>query len=322
MSLRARKPRVIVFILGAFLLGALMVFSFGGRNLISRHETFVLYFGESVSGLRQGSLVEFKGVPIGLVESVHEPGKSQRVPVVIQLNADRMHQQLGDLASIADPTALAAEVRRGLRAQIEVESYVTGGMYVELDYHAKAPPPSPNETGPDVIPTLPSKSVANLQFTQDTIAWLPTFDFKAEIAKAGDNVDSLTTKISVFPYAEYSQKIIDALKPVAHLDIPSWQQTENNALGRLNEYQDAIATGNDRFSTQSEYFMIGSQNIRQNLDQINTNLVEVRANLQPGASWFTDLDQSIKDIGAQLQRFGDKANAFEDQPDVLNRGSQ
>ena len=42
MSLRARKPLIISFVLGAIALGVVMVYSWGGRDIFARHASFLI----------------------------------------------------------------------------------------------------------------------------------------------------------------------------------------------------------------------------------------------------------------------------------------
>ena len=112
MSLRPRKPLIITFALGALALGAVMVYSFGGKQIFTRHEQFLLYFNDTVNGLAPGSLVKFKGVPIGTVDSIRfnfrADQSDRRIPVLIKLNADLLQRQLGVLEDLSDPAVLAA----------------------------------------------------------------------------------------------------------------------------------------------------------------------------------------------------------------------
>ncbi len=210
MSLRARKPVILVFVAGALALGAVMAYFFGGREDFSRHESFLLYFDGSVNGLGPHSLVRFKGVPIGTVESVRlhlrPTDGDRRVPVIIQLNVNRLQHQLGVLEDLSDPAVLASQVRHGLRAQLQTDKFTTGSMFVELEYFPKEPPPATTAPTGDwlEIPTIPSHAVAGLRKIQDIALWLPTYDFRVKLGQVSDYLDSLNNRVSVIPFAEIS----------------------------------------------------------------------------------------------------------------------
>jgi paraquat-inducible protein B len=323
MSLRARKLPVIAFILGAFAVGAIMVYSFGGRETFARHETFLLYFKDSVNGLGPGSEVRFKGVPIGLVQSVRLGSQvadgNQRVLVIIQLNADRLLRQLGVLEDLTDPATLAREVRRGLRAQLQTQSHVTGGMFVEIEYYPNEPPPAANLPSADLreIPTIPSDAVAGLQKIQKIALWLPTFDFQAKLNQVGDYLDSITTKVSVIPYAEYHQNVVAALTPLANFNPGPWQNSFGKFLACLDAYHASLALANDKFSASAQGFVAMSDDARAQLEQSDAALARARAALNPDAPWLSHLTHNLQALSSDMGNLTAKLNATAQQPDLL-----
>jgi len=328
MSLRPRKPLVLTFTFGALVLGALMVYTFGGRTIFTPHESFLLYFDDTVNGLAPGSLVKFKGVPIGSVDSIRlkfrNDGADRRIPVLIKLNAGRLQHQLGVLEDLSDPAVLAAEIHRGLRGELDVEHYTTGGMFISLDYHPEAAAPKP-ETGTSdiaVIPTVASSSLAHMDWAEKKIAWLPTVDFQAKMGEIGDQLDKISTVVSAIPYAEYHQKIVNATKPLADFNFPVWQRDLNDMLAHFDAGQQAIAAGSQHYSAASQDFMDMNAAVRQNLAQTDADLSRLRTQLAPSAPWLNDLTQSLKDASTAMQNLTHKANNLEEQPDILPKVAQ
>ena len=323
MSLRARKSDILAFILGALALGTIMVYSFGGREKFSRHESFLLYFDGTVNGLGPGSPVCFEGVPIGSVQAVRlgfRPGSTdRRVPVVIQLNADRMQRQLGMLDDLADPATLAAEVRRGLRAQLQTYRYATGSMYVELEFHSheQVPAISPSIDDLPEIPTMPSSAMAGLQKIQNLSLWLANHDLRVEINQVGADVDSLTTKVSVVPYAEYHQKVVDTLAPLANFNLGAWQRNFTGFLARLDKYHGSIALANDQFTTSAQDFVGMNQQARAQLLDADAALARARSDLLPDAPWLAHLTHNFEALSSDMANLTAKLNATEQQPDLL-----
>jgi paraquat-inducible protein B len=328
MSLRARKPFILSFVLGALALGAVMVYSFGGRDIFAPHATFLVYFDETVSGLVPGSLVKFKGVPVGEVKSIRLDYRTStgdhRIPVLIQINVDRLQHKLGVLEDVADPEVLANRVKRGLRAELDVERYVTGLMYVELDFHTPPPPFVPT-TPPSglpiygVIPTVPSEAVADLKEAQDVITWLPTFDFKGEIEKVGDQIDSATNVVAAIPYAKYNQAIQRTLGPLTRFNFPAWDRNFNNFFNRLDRYQTAIGEANEQFYAQSQDFVAMNGQARGQLGQFDAKLAALRSALSANDPSMSHLTHNFEQLSKDLQNLTNKLDAFEQQPGVLDR---
>ena len=244
----------------------------------------------------------------------------QRVPVIIQLNADRLQHQLGVLDDLSDPATLARLVRRGLRAQLQTKRYATGTTFVELEYHPLAPAPAPTATPIDdlpEIPTIPSTAVASLQKIQDIALWLPTYDFRSELSQINDSIDSFTTKVDVIPYAEYHQQAVDAFAPLANFNLGPWQRNFNNFLTRLHSYQDSLTLAKNQFSASAQDFVAMNHEARAELSQTNDVLAAGRANLRPDAPWLAHLTHNLQALSADMANLTAKLNATEQQPDVL-----
>ncbi len=327
MSLRARKPLIFTFVLGAFALGAGMVYFFGGRELVSRHESFLLYFKDSVNGLVPGSLVKFKGVPIGYVDSIRldyrQPG-THDIPVLIQLNVDRLHRRLGVMEDLANPAVFAAQLRRGLRAEMDADSYVSGQMFIELEFYNPPPPYPPVSSPPGkppiaVIPVLNTGAIADLQKVQDFATWLPTFDFRAEVEKFGGKVDNLATAVSVIPYAEYSRRIQRTLGPLDRFNFDRWNRGFDNFFSRLTRYQGGLESANDLFYAQSQDFVTMNRQTRDQFQQFDNLLASLRDSLHPDDPALAHLAHNLDQLSQDMARLTGKLNAMEQQPRLLDK---
>jgi len=327
MNQRPRKFLVLIFSVGALALGALMIYSFGGRNIFTRHEQFLLYFDDTVNGLNPGSLVKFKGVPIGSVDSIRlnfRASTDRRIPVLIKLNADLLQRQLGVLEDLSDPAVLAAEIHRGLRGELDRESFVTGAIFISLDFYPSAAAPKAESVAGNfaVIPTVPSSWVADIQKAGDVIAWLPTFDFETEIGQVGDYMDKLSTRVSAIPFAEYHQTVINTLKPLADFNMRNWQFNLNNTLARFDNDQQAIANASEQYAAASQDFVAMNEATRQNYTETATDLAALRAQLNPTAPWLEHLTHNLQALSNDLGNVTRKVNNLEAQPDILPKVSQ
>lgn len=148
---------------------------------LARGQPFLVYFESSVRGLRPGSRVEFRGMPVGRVTSVglhFDPRTTEvRVPVVIEVQLQRFGLVQGEGASTLDLDAVAELVSRGLRARLESSNLLTGELVVGLDFFANAPPARLDLSGDlPVLPTVPPELealTASLQGALEHFAALP-----------------------------------------------------------------------------------------------------------------------------------------------------
>jgi paraquat-inducible protein B len=141
-------------LVGGFVLGALAivvagVLIFGSVRFFAKKLTYVLYFDGSVKGLSIGSPVLLKGVEIGTVNDIkvhfNAEDLSIRTPVFVDIEPDRVSEISGVSVS-----AMALEgsgtqeivnqlVLRGLRARLELASFVTGRLVIAFDFHPNTP---------------------------------------------------------------------------------------------------------------------------------------------------------------------------------------
>ncbi|GBE15509.1 paraquat-inducible protein B [bacterium BMS3Abin14] len=159
MSKRA-SPRVIgVFVVGAILLivVALLIFSSGG--FLENRPKFVCFFNGSVKGLHVGAPVNFRGVRIGSVLDITLQIDAQqltaRIPVIIEIEPEKLTVIQGIRKVAPDP--IDELVKNGLRAQLDMQSIVTGQLVVNLDL---MPEKTARLIGTDMgvpeIPTVPA----------------------------------------------------------------------------------------------------------------------------------------------------------------------
>jgi paraquat-inducible protein B len=161
MSAQPNPLRIGGFVIGAVALILGGVVAFGSADFFKRRVEFVAYFPGSVTGLREGAAVAFRGVPIGTVTRItarYDPADmSVQIPVYFEL-VEGSFDVAGDL-DIADAEA---EVRKlidaGLRAQLVPQSFVTGQLYVQLAIRPNTPADFRRAGDGDIVevPTLPS----------------------------------------------------------------------------------------------------------------------------------------------------------------------
>lgn len=170
---RPADPKLVgAFVLGALVLFLVLVLAVGGGRLFSRSERFLVRFDESVKGLRRGATVAFRGVPVGTVVEITAEYDvatgSLRVPVVLEIVPERIRLE-GD-----GGRRLEELVAAGLRARLQLESLLTGQLYVALDLYPEAPPPPPAPPGalPE-IPALPSPLSRLTRSLDEVAATLP-----------------------------------------------------------------------------------------------------------------------------------------------------
>lgn len=137
---RKANPRTIgAFVVGAVALAVAAVAVLGSGGLFDETWELISYFDGSVAGLGVGSPVKIRGVQIGQVRDVRlgvpggavQTAEDFRIPVIYEIDQDLLvkHGARRELNAATLDSLVAA----GLRARLELESFVTGRKYIELD---------------------------------------------------------------------------------------------------------------------------------------------------------------------------------------------
>src|SRR5262245_29533528 len=196
MSKKASPAAVGLFTLSGLVLAVAGVVLFGSGRFFAEAMKFVLYFDGSVKGLVLGADVKFRGVSIGAVTDVgvvfNPDDFSFAIPVVIEVDLDRFRTASEEgprdkLPGLHGPRDLFAMlIERGLRAELKLESLLTGMLFVEIDFYPDSPVIYRAQPGRDFreIPTVQSK----LAVLTKTIETIP---FEQVVQKVTSSLDAI-----------------------------------------------------------------------------------------------------------------------------------
>ncbi len=131
-----------------------------GRLQITEHIPFLAHFEDSVGGLAVGAAVEFKGIRVGTVKQIRPQidlvNLDIRVAVVFDLEPQAFLGRTDVTGTRGERYGPAdALVRRGLRAQLETKSLVTGQQVVALGIFKDLPVEGLRRGG--VYPEIPTQ---------------------------------------------------------------------------------------------------------------------------------------------------------------------
>ena len=136
----SKRVRVHPAAIGAFAAGAVALaiagtFVFGAAGkLFVRKFPVVMFFDDDVNGLAVGAQVAYRGIRLGQVTRIHSVVGSPRIAVAATL-------ERGPFLTRGDPTGTSMDqmrrtmeeaIAQGLRAQLALQSLLTGQLYVNL----------------------------------------------------------------------------------------------------------------------------------------------------------------------------------------------
>jgi paraquat-inducible protein B len=313
-------------IVGAFILGGLAlvvagILFFGGTRLFATSTRSVVFFGESVAGLDVGSPVTFHGVRIGSVQSVtihfSPETMTARIPVYLEIQPNRLifeGKKLGGSAAEYEDL-----VRAGLRAQLSLESFVTGQLRVDLDFR----PGTPAErigTIKDVpeIPAVPSE----LSQLRNQITQLPLRELAEAARKAFASVERLSDHLDtrLDPLLDSAQRTTDTAGrtlQTADEAIRALQVEASKTLGHLDSLLlDADLQVNARGAELGHTLRVADRAVRQ----AETLLESLNGLAEPRSQFRGDLEATLRDLAASAASLRGFAETIERDPNALLMG--
>ncbi len=184
---RAQRARLGVFLITGTVLLLLFAVIPLGLKLNDKYNEYVAYFqGESLSGLEQGAVVKYSGVPVGKVEKItYIPNDLSKVRVIMKLQADFPMK----VDMVATTGAMG----------------ITGLKYVEITGGTNESqilkPGSEIPTKQSMISTITGKAeviVGKIELLLNHLTQITNPDSLASIKKILDNVATITDDVKDF----------------------------------------------------------------------------------------------------------------------------
>jgi paraquat-inducible protein B len=341
MSLRTQAVRVGLFaIAGIALLVAVVVVVFGAR-VFTTTERAVMHFSGSVYGLQVGSPVVFRGVRLGLVRSVGLVFGDGRfkVPVVVDLDRDRIRTLAGDSAAGDPALSLPSLVAQGLSGQLATHSLLTGQLYVDLDLRTPAAAAVRDASGMIEIPTTPTR-FQSLQDQLDrvdvkrmaddlaaTLAAARSLMAGPEIRQAFDNLAQASTKLARL--AQSLDQRIGPLADSARGTLKEASQASQRVGAAAERMGTSVAKAADRVASAAAsadgLLSPGSPtlaSVRQAADELARSAAALREAAAGDGGASQSLQRTLGDVSRAARALRDLAQQLEQQPQSLIRGRE
>ena len=190
MAKQANRKIIGGFVVIAAAILAVSVVIFGSGDFFEEKDRYVLYFEGSVKGLNIGSPVLFRGVQVGTVTQIvirsYAKGLQSYIPVYIEVHPERIdYVGHGGERVKESRERLKKLIELGLRAQLSIQSIITGQLLIEVDMHPETPINLKNlDKEYFEIPTIPS-----------TIARLGKYLEKLDLNEITARLTSILTSI-------------------------------------------------------------------------------------------------------------------------------
>ncbi|MBP1739938.1 MAG: Mammalian cell entry related domain protein [Deltaproteobacteria bacterium] len=145
MSKPVNKTMIGLFVVGAIALIVVAIGVLGSGKFFQERFKYVMVFEGSVKGLNVGAPVVLRGVKIGAVSDIqmHFDYATKAITILVYVEFEKgrvvtvnvYDELVKTLGGQTQYTVMKELVGRGLRAQLEMQSIVTGQLQIALDFY-------------------------------------------------------------------------------------------------------------------------------------------------------------------------------------------
>ncbi len=333
MSKKSNPAMIGVFVVGAVSLLALGVAFFGGSELFKKRVNYVAYFEEQTKGLRVGSNVILNGVRVGYVSEIalliDEERYTTLTRVTLEILPDTyIPMQDGvpiaeDLRDVIPHQELIQEA--GMRAQLEIESFVTGQLLVRLDLRPDTPIiMSGVDSEYPEIPTIRSDIQELLARMQ---RWLANIRDNVDVDALAEGVTNALNGIATLTNSPDLHESLAGLSELVNDD--DVQKLGTSLQNALNEVSSAAVEATELFrSTDAEIGKVAAElkpvleGLSETLLAAESTIDAARLQLRGDSAQVYQLQSTLKEVEGAAAAMREFFDYLERNPEALIQGKQ
>lgn len=319
MSKKANPTLVGAFVLAgvAILLTAAVIF--GSARLFSKRATVVCYFNGSINGLVPGSHVKFKGVTIGQVNRIlirPDLATGETVVAVI-VHIDERSFQLSDSSTedVINRAFLEKQIDRGMRATLEMESLITGRLFVALDLHPDGPEPTFYGDG-DML-EIPTMSSGLVEFIK-SVSQVDVAGLSQRLVRL---LDGLETSLGQLEVKTLNDRLLAVLNSVdnmvksseLHEAITSFRATSDKAHKFLVDLESAAGPLGTNLTASVT-------SAGEAFDELNLAARDLQGTLSGESAFVYELQRTLRDVADAARSVRELVDQLSANPAMLLKG--
>jgi paraquat-inducible protein B len=322
--------------IGAFIVGAISlvvagILLFGSQTFFRHQKKFVLFFDDSVKGLGVGSQVDFRGVKVGTVTDMRivldEKDLSLRIPVFVEVRPERFvfSGSSSDLKRLVETRGtkdfLELLINQGLRAQLEMQSFVTGQLGIHLDFFPDKPVRLVGAE-PD-YPEIPTVESSLSEITK-TLQNIPIQEIAEKVSKALDGIEKLVSS------PELADTVVSLNQSVKSLHV-LLQHLDSQVKPLASNAGTTMGEARKMFSTAAQLARELDARIPKILSALEETVKTADLTLQgankaiegvagDNSPLHVELIKTLKELGAAAKSLRVLADYMESHPESILRG--
>jgi paraquat-inducible protein B len=332
MSKPANKTMIGAFVVGAVVLAVAAVVLFGSGKFFRKTEPWLTFFQGSVKGLNVGSPVVFRGVQIGQVTDIivgFDPTQLEvLIPVFFEIDPEKF-KDIGRRVETSDADMHKALISRGLRAQLQIQSLVTGQLLINIDFYPDTPAQLIGiDQFRDKMPLedwweIPSVSTP-LQELEKALSEINIKEITDDVRRAMDGIAKLATDPDLHEGIGVLKNTLTEIQKLArHLDskvdplATSLDQTLDEARAGIG---DARKMMNEQAPALVSKIKNAAESATTALEQANTTLKSIEDLADEGTQLRHEVSAALTEISAASRSVRVLSDFIEQHPDAILRG--
>jgi paraquat-inducible protein B len=314
------KPHTVA--IGAFVIGASLIalatllFLLGSG--FGRTETVVMAFDGSVKGLNVGAPLALRGVKVGEVTDIEVVLDAENANVIMMVeanfDADKIRRQ-----GISDAELAEELISRGLRAQLNIQSLLTGLLYVELDFFPASPLILAKIDSPYLqLPTIPT----NLQRIISKLEDIDIGKLSADLESISNGVQSL---ISSEDFQALPGNMTSTLDSVRELSMQLSEQLASTGPKLDSVLEETAVTVNNANEQLPRIATLVEGNLKvlnQAIAAFESGMKNVDGLVEPDSATVYQLNTALQEMTRAGRSLQSLANTLEQQPESVIRGKR
>lgn len=322
MSKQANFYLIGLFVIAGFVLAVGTFIFFGATKFHKNTATIVSTFRGSTNGLREGAKVKAYGVEVGQVRKIvlHRMEETDEVviPVLMEIDLSHVSNLLGytSLTDFSESECLAA-LERDAHATLQLDSFVTGLLYVEIVFGQPGEGfilNSDRFSGYRAMPTLPTDMDVFLKSLQNIASNLGETDFGGLVAETKTTIVDIRNQLAELDLKSLRGKIDTLLEAtqtvVTSPEIKSMLSDLSEVLATFNEISTSVAGNTDGTFVQ----------LNRTLAELEAVTLRAKAWMDPSNALYNEVLQAMQQISDAARSMRILAEYIERNPNALITG--
>jgi paraquat-inducible protein B len=311
MPKRFSSAAIGIFVVSSLAIGVIALAVLGSGSLFRHNHRFICFFQGSLNGLKVGAAVKVRGVEIGSVSEIRlRPLPSEGrlkagaetfngLPVIIDIDESQLKSK-GATGAALKPKELNALINRGLRAQLNTESFLTGLLYIDLDLYPGTPVHLLLEPGSGEYPELPTVPTDLAQVQETAMKALAKLD-KIDVVKLTESITNAGTAAA---------NLLNS--PDLKATLVSLQNATRNLDRAISTARGVVENVNNRSGPVFESMKKAADQANLTLTQISATAATLQTSVAPDSPLAYRLEVA-------LENFSEASSAIRELTDFLQR---